>query len=271
MQTRPIPSSNEALPIIGLGTYRGFDVEPVGANGIRLAEVLRALFASGGRVVDSSPMYGRAERTAGDLLAALQPSASAFLATKVWTTGREAGIRQMEQSFRLLRTNCIDLMQIHNLVDWKTHLPTLREMKGAGRIRYIGITHYSSSAYGDVEKVLKAVPLDFLQINYALDDREAEARLLPLAQDKGVAVLCNMPFGGGGLLRRLRSTPLPGWAHEVGASSWAQLALKFVLAHPAITCAIPGTGKPSSMAENAHAAFGSSLTASQRQALIDAI
>ncbi len=213
-------------------------------------------------------MYGRAERAVGDLLAARQPSAPAFLATKVWTTGREAGLRQMEQSFRFLRTDCIDLMQIHNLVDWKTHLPTLRTMKEAGRIRYIGVTHYSSAAYDEVEKVLKAVPLDFLQINYALDDREAQARVLPLAQDKGVAVICNMPFGGGGLLRRLRSTPLPSWASDVGATSWAQLALSFVLSHPAITCAIPGTGNPRSMAENAAVANDFSLSEQQVRELI---
>lgn len=271
MQTRLIPSSQEALPVIGLGTYRGFDVTLSGGNAARLAGVLEALFASGGCVVDSSPMYGRAERVAGELLAANQPPAPAFLATKVWTSGREAGIRQMEQSFRLLRTDCIDLMQIHNLVDWKVHLPTLRGMKASGRIRYIGITHYSGSAYDAVESVLKSTPLDFLQINYALDDRLAEGRLLPLARDKGVAVLCNMPFGGGGLLRHLRSTPLPGWAADMGATSWAQLALKFVLSHTAITCAIPGTGRPESMMENVAAAHGPSLDERQRQELIAAI
>lgn len=271
MQRRPIPSTQEALPVIGLGTYRGFDVAPASADAARLGGVLDALFVGGGLVVDSSPMYGRAERVAGDLLATRKPPVRPFLATKVWITGREAGIRQMEQSFRLLRTDCIDLMQIHNLVDWKTHLPTLRGMKEAGRIRYVGITHYSSSSYGEVERVLQAVPLDFLQINYAVDDRHAEERLLPLAQDKGVAVLCNMPFGGGGLLRRLRSAPLPGWARDVGANSWAQLCLRFVLAHPAITCAIPGTGNPLSMRENAAAGNGPTLTAHQVSELIDAI
>ena len=269
MQTRFIPSTQEALPVIGLGTYRGFDVELEDGGHARLSQVLDALFAAGGRVVDSSPMYGRAECVAGALLAGRSPRPSAFLATKVWTRGREAGIRQMEQSFRLMRTEHIDLMQIHNLVDWKTHLPTLRAMKEAGRIRYIGITHYASSAYAEIETLLKTVPLDFLQINYSLDDRTAEERLLPLARDKSVAVLCNMPFGGGGLLRRLRLTPPPAWASEVGATSWAQLALKFVLAHPAITCAIPGTGNPASMAENTAAASGPSLSAGQIAALIE--
>ena len=191
-------------------------------------------------MIDSSPMYQRAEQTTGELLSAMTPRPPAFLATKVWTSGRDAGIAQMEQSFRRLRTARIDLMQIHNLVDWRTHLPTLRRWKDEGRLRYVGITHYTASAYASVEAVLKAEPLDFLQINYALDDRAAEQRVLPLARDRGVAVLVNMPFGGGGLLRRLRERPLPGWAADAGATSWAQLALRFVLAHPAVTCVIPG-------------------------------
>ncbi|WP_413742764.1 aldo/keto reductase [Sodalis sp. RH15] len=268
MPTRIIPSSGEALPVIGLGTYRGFDVSPGGADYARLPAVLDALFAAGGTVIDSSPMYGLAERTVGALLSERHPRPAAFIATKVWTSGREAGIRQMNDSFRLLQTDIIDLMQIHNLLDWRTHLPTLRDMKAAGRIRYIGVTHYSSSAYDALESVLNTTPLDFLQINYALDDRAAEKRLLPLARDKGVAVICNTPFGGGGLLRRLASTPLPGWAGEAGAVSWAQLALKFILANPAITCGIPGTGNPKNMAENAAAASGPALSPAQQRELI---
>ena len=233
--------------------------------------MLDALIAAGGTVIDSSPMYGRAEATTGELLAARTPRPTIFLATKVWTTGREAGIAQMEASFRLLRTLTIDLLQIHNLVDWRTHLPTLRRWKDEGRIRYVGITHYTSSAYRDVEAVLRAEPVDFLQINYAVDDRAVETRLLPLAQEKGVAVVVNMPFGGGGLLRRLRDRPLPGWAAEAGATSWAQLALRFVLAHPAVTCTIPGTGTPRNMAENAAAGAARPLTAPECRALLDAI
>ncbi|WP_413728066.1 aldo/keto reductase [Sodalis sp. RH19] len=268
MPTRPIPSSREALPVIGLGTYRGFDVAPGDSQYARLPAVLDALFAAGGTVIDSSPMYGRAERTTGELLGARRLRPRAFLATKVWTSGREAGIRQMEASFRLLQTDRIDLMQIHNLLDWQTHLPTLRAMKAAGRIRYIGVTHYTPAAYDALESLINATPLDFLQINYALDDRAAEQRLLPLARDKGVAVICNTPFGGGGLLRRLGATPLPGWAADAGAASWAQLALKFVLANSAVTCAIPGTGNPRYMAENAAAATGPALTPRQRRELI---
>lgn len=268
MQTRAIPSSAERLPVVGLGTYRGFDVAPGETAYKQLPAVLDELFRKGGTLIDSSPMYGRAEQTTGELLAIHEPRSPAFLATKVWTRGREEGIAQMEQSFRLLRTERIDLMQIHNLLDWKTHLPVLREWKQQGRIRYIGITHYTSSAYAEVEAALKAEAFDFLQINYALDDRAVEGRLLPLCRERGVAVICNRPFGGGGLLGRLRDKPLPGWAAEVQASSWAQLALKFLIAHPAVSCAIPGTGNPKYMKENAGAAMGPLLTDAQRQQLI---
>ncbi|WP_223595770.1 aldo/keto reductase [Pseudomonas sp. A-R-19] len=268
MQTRAIPSSNEPLPIVGLGTYRGFDVEPSQPTYKDLPTVLDALFDKGGTLIDSSPMYGRAEQTIGELLSIHEPRSPAFLATKVWTRGREEGIAQMEQSFALLQTDIIDLMQIHNLLDWQTHLPTLRHWKEAGRIRYIGITHYTPSAYEEVEAVLKAEPVDFLQINYALDDRGVEKRLLPLCRERGVAVICNRPFGGGGLLAKLKDKPLPGWAAQVGVKSWPQLALKFLLSHSAVTCVIPGTGNPRYMAENARAGFGPTLTDAQRQQLI---
>ena len=229
--------------------------------------MLDALFAAGGSVVDSSPMYGRSEQTTGDLLAARLAegksgnsssiSGRPFIATKVWTSGRDAGIAQMEQSFARLRTDRIDLMQVHNLVDWRTHLKTLRGWKDKGRVRYIGITHYTASAYAEVEAVLRAEPLDFLQINYSVDAREAEQRLLPLAAERGVAVIVNLPFGGGGLLRKLRDQPLPAWAAEIGCTSWAQVLLKFVLSHPAVTCTIPGTGDAQHMADNAAAGHGS--------------
>jgi diketogulonate reductase-like aldo/keto reductase len=271
MLTRAIPSSNEPLPIVGLGTYRGFDVEPSSPAYKQLPEVLSALFKEGGTVIDSSPMYGRAEQTTGELLSIHEPRSPAFLATKVWTRGREEGIAQMEQSFSLLQTDRIDLIQIHNLLDWQTHLPTLREWKEQGRIRYIGITHYTPTAYEEVEAVLKAEAVDFLQINYALDDRGVEQRILPLCRKRGVAVICNRPFGGGGLLERLKGKPLPGWAAQVGVTSWAQLALKFLLSHSAVTCVIPGTGNPRYMAENAGAGFGPMLTNAQREQLIDIV
>ena len=256
MKTRPIPSSKEALPVIGCGTWVGFGHAPDSAEYKRLPGVLNALFDAGGTLLDSSPMYGRAEETTGELLAAAKAPAKPFLATKVWTRGREAGIAQMEQSFAHLRTHRIDLMQVHNLVDWRTQLATLREWKSQGRIRYLGITHYTASAFGDVEAVLRAETLDFLQINYSIDDREVEKRLLPLAAERGVAVIVNQPFGGGGLLRGLRDKPLPGWASEIGATSWAQVLLKFTLSHPAVTCVIPGTSRPEHMVDNAKAGSG---------------
>ena len=268
MTTRTLPSTKVALPVIGLGTYRVLDVAPDSAAYAELPGVLDALFDGGGRVIDSSPMYGRAEQTAGELLASRNLRDKAFIATKVWTQGRDAGIAQMENSFRLLRTDRIDLMQIHNLVDWRTHLPTLRKWKEQGRIRYIGITHYTSSAYDAVEAALKAESFDFLQINYSIDDRDAEKRVLPLARDKGVAVLCNRPFGGGGLLRRLKDTPLPPWANDAGATSWAQLALRFVLANPAITCAIPGTGSAKNMRDDVAAGSGPALDSGQLKDLV---
>jgi len=260
MNTRPIPSSKENLPVIGCGTWLGFDYRPGTAEYQRLPGVLDALFAAGGTVIDSSPMYGRSEETTGELLAARTTSPQrdkAFLATKVWTSGRDAGIAQMEQSFARLRTDRIDLMQIHNLVDWRTHLATLRAWKDQGRIRHLGITHYTASAYAEVEAVLRAEKqLDFLQINYSIDAREAADRLLPLAAERGIAAIVNMPFGGGGLLRKLRDQPLPAWASEIDCKSWAQVLLKFVLSHPAVTCTIPGTNRPEHMAENAAAGSG---------------
>jgi aryl-alcohol dehydrogenase-like predicted oxidoreductase len=242
--------------VIGCGTWVGFGHALGSAQYQRLPGVLRALFDAGGTVLDSSPIYGRAEQTTGELLAASKDRAKAFLATKVWTRGREAGIAQMKESFRHLKAERMDLMQVHNLLDWRTHLATLRDWKARGRIRYIGITHYTASAFAEVEAVLRAEKLDFLQINYSIDDREAEKRLLPLAAERGVAVIVNQPFGGGGLLRGLRNKPLPGWAADIGCTSWAQVLLKFTLSHPAVTCVIPGTSQPEHMADNAGAGAG---------------
>ncbi|MEO8922763.1 MAG: aldo/keto reductase [Caldimonas sp.] len=256
MNTRPIPATGEALSVIGCGTYVGFDQVPGSPGYALLPGVVEALFDAGGKVLDSSPMYGRAEATTGELLAASGRRDEAFLATKVWTTGRAEGVRQMEASLRLLRTDRVDLMQIHNLVDWRTQLATLRRWKEERRIRYLGITHYRASAYAQVESVLRSEPLDFLQINYALDGREAERRLLPLAADRGVAVIVNLPFGGGGLLRTVLAKRLPAWAPEIGCTSWPQVLLKFVLSQPAVTCAIPGTRRREHMADNAAAGFG---------------
>jgi diketogulonate reductase-like aldo/keto reductase len=256
MHRRKIPASGEMLPVVGCGTWRTFDVGTAPEQRAPLGEVLRLLFEAGGSVIDSSPMYGAAEGVVGDLLVAAGSRDKAFIATKVWTSGRDNGIEQMRQSMRLLRTDRLDLMQIHNLVDWRTHLPTLKAWKAEGRLRYLGVTHYTESAHAELEAVLRAEKWDFVQLNYALDDRAVEQRLLPLAAERGVAVIVNQPFGGGGLIRRLSSRKLPDWAGEIGCTSWAQLLLKFVLAHPAVTCVIPGTGRPEHMKDNVRAGFG---------------
>ncbi len=256
MQTRLIPSTGAALSVIGCGTWLGFDVGGLPAEKPRRGEVLAELFRAGGNVVDTSPMYGSAEEVVGELLEASGARNKAFVATKVWTTGKQAGIAQMERSMALLHTTHIDLMQVHNLVDWRTHLPTLREWKARGRISYIGVTHYTESGYAELEQVMRAEPLDFVQLNYSIASRGAEERLLPLAAERGIAVLVNLPFGAGRALRALRGRPLPQWAAEIGCSNWNQVMLKFVLSHPAVTCAIPGTSNPDHMRENALAGDG---------------
>jgi len=251
--SRPIPSSGERLPVIGVGTWQTFDVGGDAAARSPLREVLKLL---NGNVVDSSPMYGSSESVAGDLIAELGVRDRLFIATKVYTSGRDAGIRQMEDSFRRLRVERMDLMQVHNLVDVATHTGTLKNWKQKGRVRYIGITHYTSSAYADVERLLKTGDYDFLQINYSLGEREAERRLLPLAGEKKVAVIVNRPFAEGNLFRRTKGKSLPPWAGELGVASWAQYFLKWIVSHPAVTCAIPGTGKPEHMRDNLAAGSG---------------
>jgi aryl-alcohol dehydrogenase-like predicted oxidoreductase len=256
MLTRLIPSSGEKLPIIGCGTSRVFDVSIGSAEYQRLPGVLQALYEAGGSVIDTSPMYGKAEAVTGELFKTSASRNKAFVATKVWTGGREDGISQMQKSMQLLQTDKIDLMQVHNLLDWRVHLATLRDWKAKGMVRYLGVTHFTASAYRELEAVMKAEKLDFIQVNYSLDEREAEARILPLAAERGIAVLINRPFGGGSLLRKLRNNPLPAWAPEIGVASWAQILLKFVLSQPAVTCAIPGTGKAEHMIDNAQAGMG---------------
>lgn len=264
MLQRPIPSSGEAIPAIGLGTWRTFDVGGSPAERAPLEEVLQRFVALGGQVVDSSPMYGAAESVLGDLGAALAVTDRLFLATKVWTSGREAGIAQMEQSFQRLRVRRLDLMQVHNLLDWRTHLRALRAWKQAGRIRYLGVTHYTASAYDELERVLRSEPLDFVQVNYSLGEREAERRILPLARERGIAVLVNRPFSEGGLFRRVRGQALPAWAAEVGCASWAQIFLKWILAHPAVTCVIPATSRPQHVLDNMAAGTGALPDAATR-------
>jgi diketogulonate reductase-like aldo/keto reductase len=271
MHARAIPSTREPLPVVGCGTWRTFDVGPSADDRAPLVDVLQILFANGGSVIDSSPMYGAAEGVVGDVLGTMRARDRAFIATKVWTTGRAAGINQMQRSMELLRTDRIDLMQVHNLVDWQTQLATLRIWKKEGRIRYLGVTHYTPSAYAELEAVMRGETLDFVQLDYSLADRKAEERLLPLAQERGIAVLVNQPFGGGGLLRSMQGRTLPAWAADIGCASWAQVLLKFVLAHPAVTCVIPGTGRPEHMKDNVRAGFGAYPDAALRATMIAAL
>jgi diketogulonate reductase-like aldo/keto reductase len=261
---RLIPSSGERLPVIGLGTWRAFDVGAAASQRAPLADVLSRLLALGGRMIDSSPMYGAAESVVGDLAGDLGVTKTLFLATKVWTSGRDAGVAQMEQSLRRLRVPRLDLMQIHNLVDWRTHLGTLRAWKEADRIRYLGVTHYTASGYDELERVLRTETVDFVQLNYSIAEREAEHRLLPLAADRGVAVVVNRPFAGGGLFRRVASRALPAWAAEVGCASWTQLFLRWIVAHPAVTCVIPGTSRPEHMIDAMQAGIDTPLDAATR-------
>jgi diketogulonate reductase-like aldo/keto reductase len=267
---RTIPSTGEAIPAVGLGTWRTFDVGTGAAERAPLREVLQRFVALGGRVLDSSPMYGAAESVAGDLAAELKLTDRLFWATKVWTSGQTAGVTQMEQSLARFRVKRLDLMQIHNLLDWRTHLRTLREWKEAGRVRYVGVTHYTASAYDELERVLRAESLDFVQVNYSLGEREADRRLLPLARDRGIAVLANRPFAEGGLFQRVRSRPLPPWAAELGCESWAQLFLKWILGHPAVTCVIPATSRVDHLIDNLKAGTGTVPDAAARERMASA-
>jgi diketogulonate reductase-like aldo/keto reductase len=256
MLTRTIPSSGEKLPVIGLGTWRAFDVDLTSDIRKQLEDVLSTFAKLGGRVIDSSPMYGRAEQVIGELTSALGIREQLFLATKVWTRGKQSGIESMERSMSLLRTNRIDLIQVHNLVDVNTQLGTLREWKQQGRVHYIGITHYESGALSEIEKLMRNQKFDFLQINYSLMEPEAEERVLPLAQERGIAVIANRPLGAGDLFGKVRSKPLPDWAAEFDCRSWAQFFLKWIVANPAITCAIPATDKPSHLEDNMQGGMG---------------
>jgi diketogulonate reductase-like aldo/keto reductase len=318
MHTRPIPATGEPLPVVGVGTWQGFDVAGNADETARLSAVVDALFAAGGSVIDSSPMYGRAEAMVGNVLAQGRASARSrlpspgaarhpspatraasrvaldgarasgsqarplapaqrgegssevFLATKVWTRGREAGIAQMRESLRRLRVDRVDLMQVHNLLDTDVHWPVLEEGKAQGRVRYLGLTHYTITAYAELEAAMRRFRPDFVQVDYSVDARVSGERILPLAADLGIAVLVNRPFGGGGLLGALRGQPLPDIAAELACGSWAQLLLKYVLGHPAVTCVIPGTANPANMAGNAAAGAGVIANEAQRARIVAA-
>ncbi len=269
MLERTIPRSKEPLPAVGIGTWQTFDVAPKAPERAELAAVLRRFAELGGRVLDSSPMYGRAEGAVGDLTAELGLRDRLFFATKVWTSGRDAGIRQMENSLRLMRTDRMDLMQVHNLLDVETHAKTLKEWKSAGRIRYAGITHYHAGAHAELERLLKTREWDFAQFNYSLAEPEAEARLLPACAELGVAVIVNRPFAEGALFNRVKGKALPPWAAEIGCASWAQYFLKWILSHPAVTCAIPGTRRVTHLEDNLQAAAGRLPDAAMRRRMAE--
>jgi diketogulonate reductase-like aldo/keto reductase len=254
MFKRAIPSTGEEIPVVGLGTWRGFDIGKGDAERAQRRAVLETLLDGRGKVVDSSPMYADMGRRA-----------DAFIATKVWTRGRAAGIAEMEDSFRLLRTDTVDLMQVHNLVDWRTQLETMRAWKQEGRLRYLGYTHYRPHAFDDLMDAVRAEKVDFLQFCHSIDEPDAEDEIFPFCMDHGIATLINVPFGGGGLLSRLRGKPLPGLAAELGCASWAQYCLKYVISHPAVTCAIPGTANPDHMADLLAAADGPMPDAATRR------
>jgi diketogulonate reductase-like aldo/keto reductase len=271
MISRAIPSSGEQVPVIGLGTWQTFDVGPEPSRRAELGRVLAAFVEGGGRVVDTSPMYGQAETVLGDLIEAAGLRDRLFVATKVWTSGRNEGVRQMESSLRKLRTASVDLMQVHNLVDVEAHLATLEGRKRDGRVRYVGITHYTAGGHEPLARLVESRSLDFIQVNYSVGEPEAERRLLPLARERGVAVLVNRPFGGGGLLRRLHGRPVPGWAAELGCRTWSQLLLKWVIAHSAVTCAIPATSQAAHLLDNLEAGDGPLPDERQRAMIGEAV
>lgn len=256
MQTRTVPKSGEKIALIGMGTWRTFDVRASRENVEQLTQVLQIFFQNGGQLIDSSPMYGRAESMLGKTLPGVENSKRLFTATKVWTDGEQAGIEQMKQSAKRMGVETIDLMQIHNLRDWKTHLRTLRKAKEEGRIRYIGVTTSHGRFHGALTSLLKAEPFDFVQFSYNIVNRDAERVLLPLAQEKGIATLINRPFRRGELFRVVKGKPLPAWATEIDCDTWAQVFLKFASGHPAVTCLIPATSKPKHMADNVRAGYG---------------
>jgi diketogulonate reductase-like aldo/keto reductase len=269
MLQHAIPKTGERIPAIGMGTWQTFDVSSANEKA-QITEVLRLFVEHGGSVVDSSPMYGASEEVVGESAARVGAAGKLFFATKVWTSGRDAGIRQMEDSLRKLRASKLDLMQVHNLVDADTHLATLRDWKKQGRVRYLGLTHYTESALPALERAMRAANVDFVQFNYSLAERGAEERMLRAAADTGTAVIINRPFAGSALFSRVRGKPLPDFAAEFGIKSWAQYFLKFIVSHPAVTCAIPATSDPKHLVDNMAAGSGPLPDEQTRRRMADA-
>lgn len=267
--TKVIPATGERLPVIGMGSWITFDVGSNAPERAVRAKVVQAFFDNGGALIDSSPMYGSSEEVIGDGLKFIKNKDRLFAATKVWILGKKSGVRQMETSRQLWGVNRFDLMQIHNMLDWETHWETLTEWKAAGRVRYVGITTSHGRRHDDLAQAMARMPFDFVQFTYNLEDREVEQRLLPLAAERRMAVIINRPFDGGGLFRRVRGKPLPPWAAEFDCRNWAQYFLKFIVAHPAVTCAIPATSKVDHMVENMGAGFGRMPDAATRKRMIE--
>lgn len=266
---RTIPSSGEKIPAIGMGTWLTFDAGNSESKRNELKEVLRIFWERGGKLIDSSPMYGSSEKVVGDLVNDLKIRKDLFLATKVWTNGETSGISQMQQSFQKMRTERMDLMQVHNLVDVGTHLKTLRKWKAEGKIRYIGITHYLVSAYPDLMQLIRNEKPDFVQFNYNMSVREAEKNLLPFCADNGIAVINNRPFDGGDLFRKVNGKTFPAWAKDYDIHNWAQYFLKYIISHPAVTCAIPATSNPVHMQQNIGALYGRLPDLAMRKRMAD--
>jgi len=267
--TRRIPATGEQLAAIGMGSWLTFDVGENSRARAGLRTVLEAFFDHGGALIDSSPMYGSSERVIGDLLRQVSGKEALFAATKVWTPGRWLGIKQMQRSQELWGVERFDLMQIHNLLDWETHLETLKTWKAEGRVRYIGVTTSHGRRHEEMEQAMLREPFDFVQFTYNVVDRDAEQRLLPLAQERGMAVIINRPFQRGALFERADGQPLPPWAVEFDCDSWAQFFLKFIISHPGVTCAIPATSKPDHMVQNMGASVGRLPDAAMRQRMIE--
>lgn len=265
--TRAIPGSGEKIPVIGMGTSRTFDTNATPAAMAQLGNVMRAFLDGGGSVIDSSPMYGKAEARVGDILRQLQPPPNVFAATKVWTQGQQKGITQIDTSASRMHVSQFGLIAVHNLRDWQVHLKTLRKLKEEGRVRHIGITTSHGRYHTELQKIMKNEPLDFVQFSYNIADRDAEKVLLPLAAEHGIATMINRPFQRGELFSRTRGKALPAIAKETGCTSWAQFFLKYIHSHPAVTCVIPASAKPTHMADNMRANIGDVPTLAQRQAM----
>ena len=269
MLMKVIPSSGEKIPVIGMGSSRTFEVGDDQDQRDRLTQVLQAFFDQGGTVIDTSPMYGSSELVLGELLANVQNKQSLFMATKVWTEGRQEGIAQMQQSMDILHTPVIDLMQIHNLLDWKVHWETLAEWKQQGRVRYIGITTHRGYDHDELAHVMQNYPIDFIQFSYSIANRKAEQQILPLAAERGIATMVNRPFQRGDLFRHVKGKELPAWAADLDCNSWGQFFLKFVISHPAVTCTIPATSKVHHMVDNMAAGYGRIPDNNQRKRMLE--